>query len=145
MINTSNLQLAKEQVKKSPRPIIVKAQTEEFNRKILEYGKFDILLSVQDNNEKDKIKRLNSGFNHVLAQIAAKNKIAMGIDLDSIREIKDKKIKAQRFSRIIQNIKTARKAKCSIKLVNYKDKTNAFNFLLSLNASTKQAKQAITF
>jgi RNase P/RNase MRP subunit p30 len=149
MISTSNFQQAKDQIKKEIQSkiklIIVKSQNQEFDRKILEYGKFDILLSPELNQERDKIKYLNSGFNHVLAEIAAKNKIALGVDVSALNSIKDKKIKAQKLSRIIQNIKVCRKAKCSIALVNYKDKINAFNFLISLGASTKQAKQALSF
>lgn len=140
IISTQNLQQAKDQIKKSSKPIIVRAQSDEFNRKILEYGKFDILLSLED-AKSNSIRKINSGFNHVLAKIAAKNKIALGIDMQELAQL-GKKDKAQVLSKIIQNIQIARKAKCQIKVLNFTDKTNALNFLLSLGASTQQAKNS---
>ena len=147
MINTPNLEQAKRIIKKAiennEKPIIVKAQNDEFNRKILEYGKFNIILRLEENKEKNKLKQLNSGLNHVLAKIAEKNKIAIGIELNEIRALKDEE-KSAIISKIIQNIKICRKAKAKIKLLNYKDKYNAFSLLISLGASTAQAKEAIS-
>ena len=79
MINTNNIEQAKKLIKSSKeKSIIIKAQSLEFNRKILEYGKFHILLSIESSIEKkDKPKQLSSGLNHVLANIATKNNIAM--------------------------------------------------------------------
>ena len=146
MINTNNIEQAKKLIKSSKeKSIIIKAQSLEFNRKILEYGKFHILLSIESSIEKkDKPKQLSSGLNHVLANIATKNNIAMGIDIREIRKL-EKKEKAQRLARIKQNIKICRKAKTKIKLLNYKDKRDAIFLLISLGASTQQAKEAITF
>lgn len=141
MISTSNFEQAKKLIQKEEKPIVVKAQNDEFNRKILEYGRFDILLSVEKSNEKDKIKQLGSGLNEVLAKIAAKNKISIGIDLEEICYL-EKKEKAVLLARIKQNIKICRKAKCKIVFLNYKDKINAFELLVSLGASTEQAKNA---
>lgn len=137
MINTKNLQQAKNQIKKEKPPIIVKAQDLEFNRKILEYGKFQILLSTEENTPKGKLKQTNSGFNHIMAKIAAKNKIAIGIDLKSLSHL-GKKAKAERLTKIKENIKVCRKAKCKIALLNTKNKKDAQAFLLSLGASTQQ-------
>jgi RNase P/RNase MRP subunit p30 len=138
MINTQNLQHAKEQIKKSNHPIIVLAQDYEFNRKLCESGKFDILLSIERITRKDKLRQLDSGLNHVLAKSMTKNKIALGIDLKELRNLQDKKEKAQVLGRIIQNIKLCRKAKTQIKLLNFKDVKDAKAFLLSLGASTEQ-------
>lgn len=143
MISTSNLEQAKHLIKAEKRPVIVQAQDEIFNRKILEYGKFDILLSIEKTAQQDKPKQLDSGLNHILAEIASKNKVAIGIDLKEISNL-DKKAKAKRFARINQNIKICRKAKTNIKAVNYSDKINAFNLLISLGASSQQAKKAIS-
>ncbi|MFH1290047.1 MAG: hypothetical protein ABIH92_01425 [Nanoarchaeota archaeon] len=149
MINTSNLQKAKNEIKTAKHPIIIQSQDLEFNRKMLEYGKFDILLSPELTGgwagkfPRDKLKQLSSGLNHIMAKIAAKNGVAIGIDLQAIRSISNKKQKAQTIARIIQNIKTCRKAECGLVLLNYKDKKDAFEFLISLGASTKQAKEAL--
>ena len=144
MINTSNLEQAKNLIKQSKeKPIIVRAQNLEFNRKILEYGKFNILLSIENNTDKSESKKyLDSGLNHILAKIAAKNNTSIGINMQEIKSI-DKKNKAMRLAKIIQNIKICRKAKTKIKLLNYQDKITAFSFLISLGSSTRQAKEAI--
>ena len=142
MINTPNLELAKKLIKIEKEPVIVRAQNSEFNRKILEYGKFNILLSPEIGEKHDGLKQLESGLNHVLAKIAAKNNIAIGIDFDVIKKL-DKKEKAIRLARIRQNIFICRKAETKIVLVNFKDKRNAFSFLVSLGASTQQAEEAI--
>ena len=146
MINTLNLEKAKNLIKQSKeKTIIVKAQNIEFNRKILEYGKFNILLSIENNPEEYKSKKnLDSGLNHVLAKIAAKKNISIGIDMEEIKNL-EKKEKAIRLSKIIQNIKICRKAKTKIKLLNFKDKRTAFSFIISLGSSNQQANEAIDF
>lgn len=142
MISITNLEQAKKQIKQEKYPII-KAQSPEFNRKILEYGKFDILLFPEVNVKKnDKLKYLDSGLNHILAKIATKNKIRIGIDLNEIRSL-DKKEKALALARIRQNIKICRKAKTKLALLNIKDKRDALSLLLTLGASTQQAKESL--
>ncbi len=145
MINTPQekaKKLIKEAIKKKEIPITIKAQNDEFNRKIIEYGKFDILLGLEESNKTDKLKQANSGLNHIMAKLAAKNKISIGINIEQLRKL-NKERRAITLSRIIQNIKTCRKAKTKIKLLNYKDKNNAFYLLISWGASTQQAKEAI--
>ena len=144
IISTTNIQQAINQIKKSvTKPIIIKAQDEKFNRRILEYGKFDVILDIHETQGRDKLKQVDSGLNHVLAKIAAKNKIAIGIDLDKIRKL-EKKEKALVLGRIMQNIRICRKAKTRIKLINYRDEKDAFDFLISLGASTEQAREALS-
>src|SRR3989344_9560941 len=105
MISTKNLSEAHSLIKKSKeKPIIIQAQDDDFNRKILEHGKFDILLFPDKEKRKDKLKQSDSGLNHVLAKIAAKNKISIGYDLEKIITL-EKKEKAIQLSRLIQNIK----------------------------------------
>ena len=143
MINTTNLEQAKKQIKQEKSPIVIKAQDPEFNRKVLEYGRFNILLFPESNVvKKDKPKQLDSGLNHVLAEIATKNKVRIGIDLKDLRSM-ERKEKAIQLARIRQNIKICRKAKTKLALLNIKDKKDAFSLLLTLGASTQQAKEAV--
>ena len=146
MISTQNIEQAKNLIKKEIqqkiKPIMVQAQNDDFNRKILEYGMFDILLSPEANARERSLRQIDSGFNHVLANIATKNNIAIGIDMKEISEL-SKENKARRLEKIIQNNKICRKAKTKIALLNYKDKKDAASFLISLGASTQQAKQAL--
>jgi RNase P/RNase MRP subunit p30 len=143
MITTPNIEQAKRLIKlEKEKPVIVQAQDDDFNRKMLEYGKFDILLSPEAGIRKHKLRQLDSGFNHVLAEIAVKNKVAIGIDIAEISRL-EKKEKAIRLSRIAQNIKICRKAKTQIKALNAKDKKDAAALLTSLGASAKQAKTSL--
>ena len=144
MISTKNVESAKKLIKSSKEePIIVEAQDDLFNRKIIEYGKFNILLSPEKNRTKIGIKKVDSGLNHVVAKIATKNKIKIGIDLKEISKL-NKQEKALRLLRIKQNISFCKKAKTKLALINIKDKKDASSFLLSLGASTAQAKQALS-
>lgn len=143
MIVTSNIEQAKNLIKRERRPIIVRAQNDEFNRKILEYGRFDILVGIEAGNRQRTLRNIDSGFNEVLGKIASKNNISIGIDLKEISGLQ-KGEKAKRLERIIQNIKIAGKTKANIKLLNFKDRKDAFAFLISLGASTQQAEEAIS-
>lgn len=145
MINTSNTEEAKKLIKQAEKnkesPIIVKAQDVDFNRKILEYGKFNILLSPESVQSRKSLRNIDSGLDYVMANLASKNNIAIGIDLSAITGV-EKKEKAKILSKIANNIKICRKANAHIKVLNYKDKKDASALLLSLGASTKQASDA---
>jgi RNase P/RNase MRP subunit p30 len=143
MISTKNVEQAKNLIKRATeRPIIVEAQDDSFNRKLLEYGKLDILLGIEKGSRKDGLRQLDSGMNEFLAKLAAKNKVAIGIDLEDLNK-ESKRQKALRIGRIMQNVRLCRKAKCKLKLINYKNKINAQAFLMSLGASSQQAKEAL--
>lgn len=143
MINTPDIEEAKRLIQKSERPIVIIAQNDQFNRKILEYGKFDILLSPETGNRKTSVRQLDSGFNHVLGRIAKKNNISIGVDMKSIQKL-PKAEKARRLAKIKQNLAIMRKTKTTVKILNSDSKREAFHFLISLGASTAQAKLAIS-
>ena len=143
MISTNNLEKARQMLKKEKYPKIVQAQDDKFNRKILEYGNFDILLSPEQGNRKNKIRQTDSGLNHVLTKIAAKNDIAIGINLEEIKRL-GKKEKAERLAKIKQNIIICRKAKTKLAIFSA-TKQESINLLQSLGASTQQAKETILF
>ena len=141
-IDTNNIELARKQIRTAKKPVIVIAKDDEFNRAVLEYGRFDILLSVEGGKRKDKLKQLDSGLNEIVARIAAKNNVAIGIDFAEIFKLEGKE-KAVRLARVMQNIKLCRKASCRIVLINCSDAKKGFDFMISLGASSKQAKEAI--
>jgi len=142
LVFETDIEKAKKEIKNSKRPLIIVAQDEKFNRKIIEFGGFDILLSPEKRAGKSKLKKEISGFNHILARIATKNKIALGIDLEEIKKL-NREEKAKRLSRIKQNISVCKKAGTKIKVLGNKKEIQSF--LLSLGASTIQAKEAIAF
>lgn len=117
---------------------IIKAKSEEFNRRAVEHEKFDVLLSPEA-SEKESLRQEDSGFNDVLARLMSSRKISLGIDLTEISALGSIS-KAKRLAKIIQNIKIARKANTNLAVVG--NKKGCFYILLSLGASTQQAKSA---
>ena len=141
IINTNNLEKVRQLLKKEPSPIIIQAQNDEYNRKLLEHGNFQILLSPESGSRKSTIRNIDSGLNNILAKIASKNNIAIGINLNEISQF-DKKQKAERLEKIIQNIKLCRKARAKMAIIT-NNKREAEHLLLSLGASTQQVSQAL--
>jgi len=144
IIDTNNLNKAREMLKKADNPKVVLAQDDEFNRKILEKAEFDILLSPERQAKKTTVKNIDSGLNHVLCRIAGKKGIAIGINLDEIRK-ESKKDKGNKLEKIIQNIRLCRKFKVRLAIKGAKDKIDSKSFLMSLGASSSQASQALSF
>lgn len=145
IIDSKNINEVRRQIqklKKEHKEVIVLAGSPEFNRKIVEMKDVDILLSPESHNRKDKLKQRDSGLNEILCRIAAKNNIKIGIDIGKIKSIKDKE-KAKVLARIMQNIMLCKKAGTELVLLGNYDKKDAFSFLLTLGASTKQAKKAV--
>ena len=146
IINTTKIEEARKQIEKESKEgkqVIVLGQDEDFNRKILENKKVNILLSPEHNHNKDKLYERDSGLNHILAKIARDNNIAIGIDIESIRKTEGKE-RGKLLARIKQNIKLCKKYKVKIKAFNFQDKLSTFSLLLVLSASTEMAKEAVS-
>ena len=119
IIKENNFDKARREIKKNKdKKIIFSSNDDELNRKILESERINVLLLNQA-NKKDFQKQRNSGFNQVLARIAKKNKIEIGINLDEIIESFPKE-KSVMLARIKQNIKLCNKAKLKIKFMAQK-------------------------
>ena len=73
---------------------------------------------LNQEKRKDFQKQRNSGFNQVLAKIAKKNNITIGINLDEILEAKSLKQKAKILARTKQNIKLCNKNKLQMKFLS---------------------------
>ena len=140
MISTKSIEEAKKMIKSSKRPTIVLAQDPAFNRKVLEYGKFDVLMSPERLEGSSSLKQSNSGLNEIVARISKKNRISIGIDFDEVKSLGIKE-KLNRLIKIRQNIEICRSvgAKIFTAKKSYKD------VLLSLGASTKQADEATQY
>jgi RNase P/RNase MRP subunit p30 len=146
MIETKNLEEARKTIDKlykEKKKVVVKGKDAEFNRKILENKKVNILI-LEHENKRDKLKQRDSGLNQVLCKIARDNNIIIAFDFNEIAK-GDSKEKAILLSRIIQNIKLCKKFKTKFILINIsdKDKTNLFNLLLTLGCDTKTAQEAL--
>jgi len=112
IIQENTFEKARNKIKNTKFPIIFSSDNDELNRKILEKEKIDVLLLNQE-HRKDFSKQRNSGFNQVLAKIAKKNKIVIGINLDEIIKAAPKK-KAEILARVKQNVKLCNKNKLNM-------------------------------
>ncbi|MEI6058436.1 MAG: hypothetical protein WCP89_01570 [archaeon] len=125
-----------------------------FNRRALETLKINFLISPErefggerESKRKDTLKQRDSGLNHVIAKIAKDKDISMVIDIDDLSSIQDRKQKAKRLSRIIQNIKISRRAGCKILVWSLsgemgKKELEAFGF--SIGMSSQQVKESLS-
>jgi RNase P/RNase MRP subunit p30 len=148
IINTQNLNQARKEIQKIKKEnpseaIVVKAQNEEFNRKILEIPGVNVLLSPELHYRKDMLKQRDSGLNEFLCKLAAKNNVKIAIDIVSLSKL-DKKDKEKALARIKQNITLAKKTGCQIILwpENKFNKLDIMGFLIAMGASTELAKRS---
>ena len=143
-INITNIEKVKIQIRKSESPIAVQAQNNTFNRKMLEYGRFDTLILPTKTKNRRTPKRIELGIDYVSTKAATKNKVTIAFDLNQIKTL-DKKQKAIELEKLIQTLKMLRKTKTKFQLINTKSQQTALAFLLSVGASSQQTKQAIDF
>jgi ribonuclease P/MRP protein subunit RPP1 len=125
LIHEDNFDKARKLIKENPeKNIIFFSNDDELNRKILEKEKISILLLSQK-GRKDFHRQRNSGLNQVMAKLAKKNDVAVGINLDEII-ISEGKKKAEILARIIQNIRICNKNRLKMKFIAL-DKNNERN------------------
>ena len=126
IISEPTFEKARKQIlKNKDKKIVFTSDDDELNRKIIEKIPVNILL-INQAGRKDFQKQRNSGFNQVLAKIAKKNNITLGINLDEIIESKEK-TKAQILARVQQNIKLCNKNKLQMAFVSKKYKRNLYD------------------
>ncbi len=152
ILTETNFNKLKLQAKQTKSPIIFTSDDDDLNRKVLEKLEINILL-INQKNRKDFQKQRNSGFNHVLAKIAKKNKIQIGINLDEIinstpQTYPDKsstkistkgKEKSKILARVQQNIKLCNKNKIQMQFIgkNKRDLHDLKSLGLVLGMNTK--------
>ncbi len=93
---------------------------DELNRKVLEKLPINFLVILQC-ERKDRLKQRDSGFNQVMARIAKKNNITIGICLDEI-VFSNGKQKADILARVKQNIMLCSKNKLNMRFCGKAEK-----------------------
>lgn len=141
MISTLDLEKAKKLIKSESKPVIVKAQNYDFNRKMLQYGKFDTLL-ISMVAKTSSLKKIDSGLDYIMAREAAKKGISIAVDLAELRS-QEKKEKAIFLSQIMENIRVCRKAQAKLILLNHKSTLDVRALMASLGASSQQSLLAV--
>jgi len=126
--------------------IIIQGSDDDINRIAVDDKRVSILLSPERKRKKDFLHVRNSGLNHVLCDLAAKNDVAIGINLSEIKKLKGKE-KALRLGRVMQNIGLCRKSKTSMVLASFGKKPSSVydlrSFAFSLGMTTDQAKKSL--
>jgi len=126
ILTETNFSKLKESIKKlkdSKEKIIFESLDDELNRKVLEKLPIQVLL-ISLESRKDYQKQRDSGFNQVMAKIAQKNKIQIGINLDELIESKNQ---PRILARIIQNIELCNKYKIQMQFIQGKHKRNIYD------------------
>lgn len=126
LIQEDNFDRARKLIKESlGKKIIFTSDDDELNRKILEKENIQILLLNME-KRKDFQKQRNSGLNHVLAKLAKKKEIIIGINLDEIIKTSEKE-KARILARVMQNIRICNKNKLKMKFIYKNNKRNIYD------------------
>lgn len=125
IIQESDFQKARKKIRESKNKEVIFSGTgnkkDDLNRKVLEKENIDFLL-INLSGRKDRMKQRDSGFNHVLAKLAKKNGVSLGINLDEILEAKTLEKKSEILGRLRQNIKLCNKNNLKMKFISVKGK-----------------------
>lgn len=143
VIDTSYLTELRKAIDKSDKKkkIAVIAKNDEFNRKVFENNKVDLVFELES-GRKDRLKQRDSGLNHVLCKLAKKNDIVVGIDFSKLEKMSDFELSSY-LAKVEQNIMLCKKYKVKMVVVNSSDGKNLGDFLLTLGMSTSMAKWAV--
>lgn len=114
------------------------AGTEKATRAAVERKAAGIIVMNHAAAKHDTLRALDTTFTPVIARIAAKNGIALGIDLAVLRTLA-RSAQARELSRIAHAIKICRKAGARTAVLHASDERGARAFLMALGASTQQA------
>jgi RNase P/RNase MRP subunit p30 len=140
ILTETNFSRLKEIIKKNKSKILVfSSNDDELNKKVLEKLRIDILL-INLENRRDFQKQRNSGLNQVMAKLAKKNNIKIGINLDELIYSKNKE---KIIARLRQNIVLCKKNKVYMTFVSEKENRNLYdlkNLGLSIGMSTEMVK-----
>ena len=136
IIQESDFQVARRRINEArqnnKKVIFSSGDDDELNRKVLEKENVEVLL-ISMAGKKDRQKQRDSGFNHILAKLAKKKDVAIGINLDEIVSSQGKE-KSEILARIRQNIKLCNKNKLKMKFISKsQEKMDIYN-LKSLGA-----------
>lgn len=138
-------------LRKTKKIIAIVGGDNIYNRRVLETMNINYLVSPEVSDKKDNLKQRDSGLNHVLAKIAKKKNVSILINFNQIKNLNDRD-KINVIQRLIQNIKICRKSNCSLKVASFANNPSGIltplqrqEFLISLGASTKQAKDSVYF
>jgi len=127
IISEEDFQKARNKIREAQKEgkTIIFSGSDEINRKVLEKEKINVLL-IKLSGRKDRIKQRNSGFNQVLAKLAQKKAVIIGIDLKEFIN-SNKKEKSRILARLEQNIEICKKNKLNMIFINNEYSGDIYN------------------
>ena len=121
IINEKDFSKARDLIRKNrDKKLVFSSDDDELARKILEKEDVQIYMPILF-YKKDRQKQRESGLDHVMAKIAKKKNILIGINLREIISARGTK-KAEILARISQNIKTCNKNKLKMVFLDFGEK-----------------------
>ena len=118
ILEEGNFDKARKSIREKKGEIIFSTSDDELARKILEKEKISTLL-IKQKGRKDRQKQRNSGLDSVMAKLAKKENVKIGIYLDEIINSSEKE-KTEILSRIRQNIRLCSKNKVKMQFISEK-------------------------
>lgn len=125
IISEEDFQKARNEIRKNSGKKIIFSGSDEMNRKVLEKEKINVLL-IKLGQRKDRIKQRNSGFNQVLAKLAQKKEVAIGISLDEIIN-SDTEEKTKILARLRQNVDICKKNKLNMTFLSERHQKDKYD------------------
>ena len=126
LIREKTFEKARKKIRENKgKKIIFSSDSDELNRKILEKENVYILL-LNQSGRKDWQKQRSSGFNQVMAKLAKKKNIAIGINLDEIIDTSGK-FSSEILARVRQNVKLCNKNKLKMNFISEKSKKDSYD------------------
>lgn len=122
LIKETDFNRIKKEIKKKQnekKEVVFSSDDDNLNRKVLEKQEINILL-LNQSQRNDKAKQKDSGLNQVMARLAKKNNITIGINLEEIISANTGGARAKILARVIQNIKLCKKYKLKMKFISEK-------------------------
>jgi RNase P/RNase MRP subunit p30 len=125
LIQEGNFQKIREKIRENRgKKVIFSSDNDELNKKVLEKENINVLLLTLS-RRKDRLKQRDSGFNQVLARLAKKKNVVIGINFNEFINSKAEE-KSKILARVRQNIKLCNKNKLKMKFIS-KEKKDSYD------------------
>lgn len=128
---------------------LIICKSPEDNRHVFEKGKPAVIFELEKTAKKDSMHSRNSGLNHILCEIANKNKVLIGFSFSSLLD-SEGMLRTQITGRMMQNIRLCRKYKTKTIIASFAGdpyKMRAFHDLkstfISFGMHPKEAKDSL--
>jgi len=127
--------------------IISEAKDEKYNRQRLEKSNVNILFNLENQSGNDFIHQRNSGLNHILCNLASKNRVSIGI---SFSNLMNKSFSPLLIGRISQNLRLCKKYKTKVIFASFakdpyelRSPLDLRSFLISIGSDNQIAKESL--